>query len=86
MSKDFHLFGVRVDEYFYDKYALWLDMRWTDDIHLHGSGRVIENGADGITLLIEKQAETKGPLKIYLYLIFDGQLNISASRLMSVIY
>ena len=86
MSKDFHLFGVRINEYFHDKYALWLDMRSTDDMHLHGSGRVIENGADGINFQILKESETKGPLKIYLYLIYDAQLNISASRLMSVLY
>ena len=52
VAKDFHHFDVRLEDYLVDKFALWLDLRSTDDTKLHGSGRVIENGSDGITLQI----------------------------------
>ena len=54
VSKDLHLHDVRLPEFLVNKYALWLDFRTTDDLSLHGSGRRIENGSEGITLQIEK--------------------------------
>ena len=43
---------------------------------LHGMGRRIENASEGITLQIEKKAESAGPLNACIYLIMDAQLNI----------
>ena len=43
---------------------------------LHGTGKRIENALEGITLQIEKSAETAGELKVYIYLVIDAQLNI----------
>ena len=47
-----------------------------DENILHGSGRTIENASEGITLQIEKKAESAGNLNAYIYLIMDAQLNI----------
>ena len=68
------------------KYALWLDLRTTDDNHLHGSGRRVENGADGITIQIANTAKAAGALNICLYVIMDAQLNIENGKLVNVIY
>ena len=56
------LYDVSLGEYLVNKYALWLDFRMIDKNELHGMGRRIENASEGITLQIEKKAETAGAL------------------------
>lgn len=68
------------------KYALWLDLRATDDDQLHGSGRRVENASEGVTIQIAKTAETAGVLNIYLYVVMDAQLNIEDGRFVSALY
>ena len=70
------LHDLSVGEYLANKYALWLDFRTIDENFQHGTGRRIENASEGITLQIEKEAETAGALNAYIYLIMDAQLNI----------
>ena len=60
------LYDVSLGEYLVNKYALWLDSRTTDENELHGMGRRIENALEGITLQIEKKAETAGALSAYI--------------------
>ena len=49
-----------------------------DENELHGMDRRIENASEGITLQIEKKAESAGTLNAYIYLIMDAQLNIQS--------
>ena len=53
------LHDLSVGEYLVNKYALWLDFRMIDKNVLHRTGRRIENASEGITLQIEKKAETQ---------------------------
>ena len=53
---------------------------------LHGMDRGIGSTRGGITLQIEKKAETTGALKAYIYLIIDAQLNIQNGAFISVIH
>ena len=80
------LYDVNLGEYLINKYALWLDFRMIDENELHGTGRRIENASEGITLQIEKKAETAGALNAYIYLIMDAQLNIQSGTYVSAIY
>ena len=77
---------LSVGEYLTDNYALWLDFRMIDENTLHGTGRRIENASEGITLQIEKNAESAGNLNAYIYLIIDAQLNIQNGTFVSAIY
>ena len=86
IQKDLHLADVSLGEYLTSKYALWLDLRTTDDDHLHGSGRRIENGSEGLTIQITKEADGSGPVTAYLYLVMDAQLNLGEGRFISAIY
>ena len=70
------LYDLSLGEYLTDRYALWLDFRTIDENKLHGTGRRIENASEGITLQIEKKADSAGALSAYIYLIMDAQLNI----------
>ena len=54
------LYDVSLGEYLVNKFALWLHFRMIDENQLQGMGRRIENASEGITLQIEKKAETTG--------------------------
>ena len=86
VQKQLDLHDLSVGEYLINKYALWLDFRRTDKNFLHGTGRRIENASEGITLQIEKKAETDGALNAYIYLIMDAQLNIQNDAYVSAVY
>ena len=76
-KKQLQLYDLGVGEYLVNKYALWLDFRMIVENALQGTGRRIKNDAsEGITLQIEKKAESAGSLNAYIYLIMDAQLSI----------
>ena len=86
VQKHLQLYDLNVGEYLNNKHALCLDFRTTDENDLHETGRRIENGPEGITLQIEKKAESAGNLNAYIYLIMDAQLNIQNGAYVSAIY
>ena len=86
VAKDLRLADVKIGEYLSSKYALWLDMRTSDDDSLHGSGRRIENASEGVTVQITKKAETAGTLNMYLYVIMDAQINFENGRFINALY
>ena len=69
-----------------DSTANEVDFRTIDENELHVMGRRIENASEGITLQIEKKAETAGALNAYIYLIMDAQLNIQSGTYISAVY
>jgi len=86
LCKETNFSYMTIYHYLVDHFALWLDMRTTDDDQLHGSGRRIENGSEGITIQITKEQETAGSLDAYIFVIMDAQLNIRDGRFDQVIY
>ena len=80
------LYDLSVGEYLVSKSALWLDIRTIDENELHGMGRQMGNTSGGITMQVEKKAETPGALKAYIYLIMDAQLNIQNGTYISAVY
>ena len=76
IQKHLQLYDLSLGEYLTDRYALRLDFRTIDENKLHETCRHIENASEGITLQIEKKAESAGALNAYIYLIMDAQLNI----------
>ena len=86
VQKQLELHDVSLGEYLVNKYALWLDFRMIDENELHGTGRRIENASEGITLQIEKKAESPGALNAYIYLIMDTQLNIQNGTYIFAVY
>ena len=86
VQKHLQLHDLGVGEYLTDRYALWLDFRTIDENFLQWMGRRIENPLEGITLQIEKKAETARSLNAYIYLIMDAQLNIKDGKFISALY
>ena len=58
IQKHLQLYDLSLGEYLTDRYVLWLDFRTIDENELHRTGRHIENALEGITLQIEKKAES----------------------------
>ena len=86
IQKHLQLYDLSLGEYLVNKYALSLDFRTTDENELHEKGRHIENASEGITLQIEKKAESAGALNAYIYLIMDAQLNIQNGAYVCAVY
>ena len=86
IQKHLELYDLSLGECLVNRYALWLDFRIIDENKLHGTGRHIENASEGITLQIEKKAESAGALNAYIYLIMDAQLNIQNGTYVSAVY
>ena len=85
IQKHLQLDDLSLREYLVNKYALWLEFRMIDENELH-RGRHIENALEGITLQIEKKAESAGALNAYIYPIMDAQLNIQNGAYVSVVH
>ena len=77
------LYDLSVGEYLVNQYALWLDFRTIDKNELHRTGQQIGNTLGGITVQVEKKAESAGA---YIYLIMDAQLKIQSGTYISAVY
>ena len=80
------LYDLSVGEYLVNIYALWLDFRTIDENELHGRGWQIGNTSGGITVQVEKKAETAGALNAYIYLIMDARLKIQSGAYIFAVY
>ena len=86
IAKELYFTDTTLEKYLTDNYALWLDLRSTDDNSLHGSGRRIENASEGITIQITKEAGADEPINVYLFVIQDAQINFEDGRFKEVSY
>ena len=86
MAKDLYFSDINIEKYLTKRFALWLDLRSTNDNALHGCGRRIENASEGITIQIEKEKEADENLNIYLYIIQDAQINFKDGRFSEIKY
>ena len=85
-AKDLNFSDTTLEKYLTKRFALWLDLRRTDDNSLHGSGRRIENASEGITIQITKEAGADEPINVYLFVIQDAQINFEDGRFKEVNY
>ena len=86
VAKDLYFSDTNIAKYHTKRFALWLDLRSTDDNTLHGSGRRIENASEGITIQIEKEHGPDENLNIHLFIIQDAQINFENGRFSEIKY
>ena len=80
VAKDLYFSDTNIEKYLTKRFALWLDLRSTDDNALRGSGRRIENASEEITIQIEKEIGPDENLNIYLFIVQDAQINFEDGR------
>ena len=85
ITKELGLSDVSLGEYLTTKYALWIDMRSTDDNSLHGTGRKVES-AQSIQIQIEKTAEAAGVLDAHIFYISDAKIIFEEGKLLQVVF
>ena len=83
VTKDLYFSDTNIAKYITKRFALWLDLRSTDDNTLH---RRIENASEGITIQIEKEQEADESLNIYLFIIQDAQINFEDGMFSEIKY
>lgn len=86
VCKELCLSGMRINNYLTNHYALWLDLRTSDDDNLHGSGLQILNASEGLTLQIQKESQAKQPLRAVVYLVQDAQFILEGGQYSAAIY
>ena len=86
VAKDLYFSDTNVEKYLTKRFALWLDLRSTNDNTMHGSGRRIENASEGITIQTEKEQGADKNLNIYLFIIQDAQINFEGGRFREIKY
>ena len=70
---------MNLGTYLTKHYALWFDLRTTDNNSLL-------NVSEGITIQITKKQETDKTLNICLYIIQDAQISFEEERLKEVLF
>ncbi len=76
-----------IDEVAYlaeNKYALWVDLRSTEDNSLHGSGLRLVNTKDGVQLAIKRSNTTD--YTMHIFVVADAQVNIQNNQLKAILF
>ena len=83
VAKDSYFSDTNIAKYLTKRFALWLDLRSTDD---NTCSRRIENASEGITIQFEKEQGLDENLNIYLFIIQDAQINFEDGRFSEIKY
>lgn len=74
-NKENHDTYMNVEKYYSEnKYALWIDLRTTEDNNLFGSGKKLEK--DEVKFYINRENTGSGKFFLYSYLVSDARLHI----------
>ena len=78
---------VTPEQFYTDKYCLWVDLRTHEDNNAHGSGLRLINAQDGVSLEITRSAHTtETTINGYIFVVSDAQVNVSNGSVVSVMY
>ena len=72
------------------KYALWVDLRTTEDNDIHGQGLKLVSTQDGVTLEIKRtknsSAGATDRINCHIFVVGDAQMNVEGNQLQSIAY
>lgn len=85
-SKPSHNCAINIRLYYCEnKFALWTDLRSTEDNNLHGTGK-IHNAKNVIKMEITKKNQGAGKYTMYVYAVSDARIKIKDKMLTSFEY
>ena len=77
---------MKEKDFYYDKFALWVDLRTHPDNDIHGGGLVLNNTRDGVKLEIKRKQSGSGTVTCYMFVVADAMMEIMNSGLRSIKY
>ena len=73
-----------------NKYALWVDLRTSEDNDIHGQGLKLVSTQDGVTLEIKRTTNSSAgnddKINCHIFVVGDAQMNIEGNQLQSIAY
>lgn len=76
---------MNVEKYFgSDKFALWVDLRSTEDNEIHGTGTAMSNIKHGLQLELSRSTETEYDMMVYI--VADGLLGIDNKKVSGIVH
>ena len=70
---------MKIEDFYNNKYALWIDLRTTFAKNINGDGKTLVQTQSGILLKIKKTATTKD-LMCYIFILSDASMEISGGN------
>ena len=77
---------VKEDDFYADKFALWIDLRTFPDNGIHGGGLHINTTREGVKLEIKRKTGGTGNINCYMFVVADALMEIMNTELKSIIY
>ena len=86
VKKRFGREGVKLMDFYADKFALWIDLRTHPDNSIHGGGLALNNTRDGVKLEMNRKVGGTGNITCYIFVVADALMEIMNSNLRSIMY
>ena len=77
---------VKEEDFYADKFALWVDLRTFSDNSIHGGGLHVNNTRDGVKLEIKRKTGGTGNINCHMFVVADALMEIMNTELKSILY
>ena len=77
---------VKEEDFYADKFALWIDLRTFSDNGIHGGGLHVNNTRDGVKLEIKRKTGGMGNINCHMFVVADALMEIMNTELKSIMY
>ena len=72
--------------FYNDKFCLWVDLRSSSDMKLHGNGLKLDTSNSGVQLAINKKDDGSGTFSMYIYLVIDAFMEFQDNSYKRICY
>ena len=86
VKKRFGREGVKEKDFYYNKFALWIDLRTHPDNDIHGGGLALADTRDGVKIEIKRKQSGSGTITCYMFVVADAMMEVMNSNLHSIKY
>ena len=86
VKKRFGREGVKLNDFYANKFAIWIDLRTHPDNSIHGGGLALNNTRDGVKLEMKREVGGSGNITCYMFVVADALMEIMNSNLRSIMY
>ena len=77
---------VKEEDFYADKFGLWIDLRTFPDNTIHGGGLHVNNTKDGVKLEIKRKTGGSGNITCHMFVVADALMEIMNTELKSIMY